>query len=302
MTAVTMRLDGLSSALAKLESLDRRIRSRAVRKAVRAGGAPIVKSARQQAPVGNGTLKRSITQKIKQYGGSGVVLSVIGQRVDNRGKGVGSTGKKGGISGRGDLVPVHLVESRTKPHAIRGRQNITLAYPVLAFAGNSGAVVIRRRVRASGNARGEVHGPGSPLANVDGRPAISGKTGNGSHGGGRQAMSDVGKNLRTYLLDDPAISFQLAAERIHQNKVPQEEIFPFISYFRRGTQDEHTTDESNSAQPFRHLFDLECVSDDIDQALDLAELVKARLGDRAAYSDVVWPRRRASRVRPGPRR
>ena len=96
--------------------------------------------------MGNGTLKRSITQKIKQYGGSGVVLSVIGQRVDNGGKGVGSTGKKGGISGRGDLVPVHLVESRTKPHAIRGRQNITLAYPVLAFAGDGGAVVIRRRV------------------------------------------------------------------------------------------------------------------------------------------------------------
>ncbi len=114
-------------------------------------------------------------------------------------------------------------------------------------------------------------------------------------------MSDVGKNLRTYLLADPAISFQLAAERIHQNKVPQDEAFPFISYFRRGTQDEHTTDEANSAEPFRHLFDLECVSDDIDQALDLAELVKARLGDRAAYSDSFGQGAGAGRVCPGSR-
>jgi len=105
--------------VAALNELEYKVRKKVLRKAVRAGGAVFVKSAKRNAPIRTGRLKRSITQKVKTYRPSGTIVSVIGQL---RGKQLKDTKrikhKRGGISGQGKVVPIHLVDQPTKRHEI----------------------------------------------------------------------------------------------------------------------------------------------------------------------------------------
>jgi len=96
-------------------------------KAVRAGGGPFLKAVRANAPSMNKTLKRSIILVIRRYRTG--ALAVIGQdKGKTRGKGVGKSKHGGGISGRGDLVPIHLVEAPTKPHSINPKVRKALKF------------------------------------------------------------------------------------------------------------------------------------------------------------------------------
>jgi len=85
----------------------------------------------------------------------------------------------------------------------------------------------------------------------------------------------VGEDLKRYLEADASIK-AVVDTRIAQGHLPDGEDLPYIWYMRRGTDQSRTVDGTGD-QTFTHLIDMECVSEDIDQALDLAELVRARL-------------------------
>ena len=117
---VRLRRD-LAAATKKLGGLRARIRKKAMRKAVNDGTVILRTEARNLAPKQNGYLKRSLTNKIKTY--PDTVVGMVGQDLRKLRRG-GTKSKRnnrgGGISGRGDTVPSHLVESKTKSHVISG--------------------------------------------------------------------------------------------------------------------------------------------------------------------------------------
>lgn len=112
-----MKLEGLPETRRRLIQLPDRIQKRCMSKAVRAGGALFVKAVKRNAPRLTGLLKRSLAQRVKSYQAGKVVVSITGQQnmVRNRRK---LRRGRGGISGRGDLVPIHFVEENTTPHRI----------------------------------------------------------------------------------------------------------------------------------------------------------------------------------------
>ena len=85
----------------------------------------------------------------------------------------------------------------------------------------------------------------------------------------------LGEDLRTWLLADASIT-ALVGTRCHQNKVPQNSTSPYIWYGRATTENEDAIDDIAGTIPFVQMFDVECISDDIDEALNLADLLKAK--------------------------
>ncbi len=119
MTA-TISITGDKQTIRRLGELDKRTRKRVVPKAVRAGGAVILKAARNAAPAKNRRLKRTMIQVLRRK--EFEVAGFIGQDRSKARKAVGK-GKRviaGGISGAGNAVPIHLVDQKVKPHDISG--------------------------------------------------------------------------------------------------------------------------------------------------------------------------------------
>jgi hypothetical protein len=129
-TIATVTLEGLPATTRALAELPKRIAKRCMLKAIRAGGAPLIKAAKRAAPRATGLFVRSLDQRTVSYRGGQAVVSIVGQK-----KTVTSRKKlrkgRGGISGRGDLVPIHFVEANTKPHRIplEGRGILLLQVP-----------------------------------------------------------------------------------------------------------------------------------------------------------------------------
>lgn len=152
MAVTGIRLEGVERVIGRFEFFDRKMRKSIMRKAVRAGGSPFLKTARAKAPVGNSLLKRSLVQLIRVYNGS--VWAIIGQE-KTRGfnKQKVKIERKGGLSGRGELTPIHLVEESTQPHTIPGSTRSRMsgkrakATMRLEFGGE---VIYRGRVRHPG--------------------------------------------------------------------------------------------------------------------------------------------------------
>lgn len=88
-------------------------------------------------------------------------------------------------------------------------------------------------------------------------------------------MTVIGEDIRTWLLADASISAVVGA-RVHQNKVPQASAAPYVWYGRATTANEDALDDPAGTTPFSQIFDIESISDDIDEALDLADLLKAK--------------------------
>jgi hypothetical protein len=87
----------------------------------------------------------------------------------------------------------------------------------------------------------------------------------------------IGEDLRSWLLADAAIA-GIVGNRVHQNNVPQDTgTLPYI-YYARSTQDRDQDPDLNSPSkvPHRVNWDIECISQDIDEALELADLVNAK--------------------------
>lgn len=93
-------------------------------------------------------------------------------------------------------------------------------------------------------------------------------------------MTAIGEDIRTWLLADASIAAVVgtnaATSRIHQNKPPQNESTPYIWYGRATTENEDAIDDPAGTDPFTQIFDVESISDDIDECIDLADLLKAK--------------------------
>jgi len=88
-------------------------------------------------------------------------------------------------------------------------------------------------------------------------------------------MADIGEDIRTWLLADASIS-AVVGTRVHQNKAPQASTTPYIWYGRATTQNEDALADDAGTAPFSQIFDIEAISDDIDEALDIADMLKAK--------------------------
>lgn len=118
MAVVTdVRLEGLETTLRRLEAFPRKVAQKCLRKAVSAGAVPLVRAVKVASPQLTGIFRRSISSKVKAYRGGEVVVSIVGQANKIRSAKKVRAGR-GGISGRGDVVPIHLIENPVKPHRI----------------------------------------------------------------------------------------------------------------------------------------------------------------------------------------
>jgi hypothetical protein len=112
-----MTIAGLQTCMARLKDLPEKVRKRILRKAIEAGGAPLVREARKLAPKDSGLLGKSMDKKTISYAGGKVVVSIIGQRKHYSVSSLRRRGR-GGLSRQGVVVPIHLVSEPTRPHRI----------------------------------------------------------------------------------------------------------------------------------------------------------------------------------------
>lgn len=113
-------LSGVQELSRFLRDLPKKTIKKALKSAVNAGAEPIKKAARRLAPKRTGTLKKSITKKVKVYP-SGNAVAIIGANRNTVSQGV-DLGKGGNlkIKQKGRIVPanyIHLVAYGTAPHA-----------------------------------------------------------------------------------------------------------------------------------------------------------------------------------------
>lgn len=78
--SMNVKVEGIKDLVKKLESMKKSKASKILRKACTKGAQPVAKSAKAQAPVETGLLKKSIGHKVKSYP-SGVVVGIVGPRV-----------------------------------------------------------------------------------------------------------------------------------------------------------------------------------------------------------------------------
>lgn len=107
------RVEGLEEAVKALEGVDKKVRRKAIRKAVGEAGKIVLKSAKSDVRKKTGLLRKSLGRKVKVYRGSGVAAAIVGPR----------GGFKGAVTRDGKEVisdPVHyahLVERGTSHSA-----------------------------------------------------------------------------------------------------------------------------------------------------------------------------------------
>lgn len=130
MASPVITLEGLPSTIRRLETLPPKIQRRAMKKAINAGAAPFLKASRRNAPRATGLFKRSLTTKVVSYRSGAVTLAMIGQQKRKRIKATAAGERRrvgrGGISGRGDIVPIHFIEEDIRSHAINPKQGRSL--------------------------------------------------------------------------------------------------------------------------------------------------------------------------------
>jgi len=79
---LTLQLQGLDVLIGKLSDLDKKVRKKSIRRAVRASAAPVQKAMKQKAPKLTGGLKKSIKSKVKTYSKTGTTVAIIGSDRD----------------------------------------------------------------------------------------------------------------------------------------------------------------------------------------------------------------------------
>lgn len=88
--------------------------------------------------------------------------------------------------------------------------------------------------------------------------------------------STLGEDLRAFFLADGPISSAVGGARIHQNMAPEQYAGRYLWFGRAGTQPEDAHDDAVGERPFRELFDLEAISEDLDEAEALADLLRGK--------------------------
>lgn len=81
----------------------------------------------------------------------------------------------------------------------------------------------------------------------------------------------LGGNFRSHLLASTGIA-AVVSDRIHQTKMSEQSSFPAIWFQRVGEEEEITLDGEGGLK--QTTFDLECISTDLDESIDLGITVK----------------------------
>lgn len=98
-------------------------------------------------------------------------------------------------------------------------------------------------------------------------------------------MTDIATRLRTFCLADATVAAAIGS-RMSQGVAPEQLPVPYVWYSRASTEDLDTLDASPGEAPFSTSFDIEAISDELDEAQDIAAALKARLNKyRGAFAD-----------------
>ena len=122
-----VRVVGLSETLKKIDSLERRVRRKFVRRSATKGARIVTRAVSRNAPRSGGGLKKSIDSKIVVY--PGAVVAIVGQnkakarksKAHQKAVTSGKFANKGGITQTGEIVPIHLVDQPIRSHTVRAR-------------------------------------------------------------------------------------------------------------------------------------------------------------------------------------
>tara|TARA_R100000808_G_C2120425_1_gene131844 strand:- start:782 stop:1201 length:420 start_codon:yes stop_codon:yes gene_type:complete len=93
-----------------------------------------------------------------------------------------------------------------------------------------------------------------------------------------------GADFRQFLIDQAGIT-ALVGTRVHQNYLPEQYSGTYIWLARRNIEHLDVIDQAAGPEPFRQLFDLECISETAGEALDLAELVADLHSHRGTFGN-----------------
>ena len=93
----------------------------------------------------------------------------------------------------------------------------------------------------------------------------------------------IGEDLRTFLLEDSSISTAVGGSRCYQNEAVENYAGTFIWYSRSDTEPLQTLDEAAGVRPWSEFIDLECISDSIDAAIDLGDLIRTKHATRGTF-------------------
>lgn len=132
--AITMRMDGLSKALARLRGAKKKIPARSMKKALRVAATPVIDGARRWAPRQTGKLKQSMSVRMKSYRRGQIILSVIGPKHFKyaNGKNPGNYGHlvelghnivRGGRLSRGTTIGTGRIVGQVQPRRFMKRSS-----------------------------------------------------------------------------------------------------------------------------------------------------------------------------------
>lgn len=141
--SVTLKTDltGEQELLRKFDNLGKKAGKKVLRKATRAGAAPLVKASKRNAPKDKGDLKKDLVQKQKFYANTGTQVAIIGAKKRKDGK------------SRSTWI-LHLVEEGTTAHVIspKNKKALALGAQDAAPDGSEEAKIhVYRKVRHPGN-------------------------------------------------------------------------------------------------------------------------------------------------------
>lgn len=98
-------------------------------------------------------------------------------------------------------------------------------------------------------------------------------------------MTDIATRLRTFCLADTAIATAIGS-RMCQSVVPEQIDVPYVWFGRAGTEDLDLLDSAPGEAPFITSFNVEAISDALDESQSIADLLKARLNKyRGTFAD-----------------
>ena len=98
-------------------------------------------------------------------------------------------------------------------------------------------------------------------------------------------MPDIATRFRTFCLADATIAAAIGS-RMCQSVVPEQLATPYVWFGRASTDDLDTLDASPGEASFVTAFNVEAISDDLDEAQSIGDALKARLNKyRGTFAD-----------------
>lgn len=87
-------------------------------------------------------------------------------------------------------------------------------------------------------------------------------------------MRNIPRDTVTFLLTQATVT-KLVGKRIFHGSVPQTQADPYIWISRSGSEQLECLGDSAGQEPFRQYLDVECISDDIGKAQEIADAVES---------------------------